>query len=112
MNILLIDDEKSFHDILNILSKKFKFNFYSLYSSNNLEDTLKNQKIDYAFVDLNLKNEQGYELLQKIKDLSPHTKCFIFSSSNVESLYTNNDQYKIIDKHKLVETITDLLKNT
>ncbi|MGA1861922.1 response regulator [Deferribacter thermophilus] len=107
MNILLIDDEHTFHDIVNLLAQRLKFNFISKSSGEHLQEVLESHKINYAFIDLNLKNESGLKIIELINKLSPETRCFIFSSSNVICT-DKNIKFEILDKHKLVDKIKEL----
>lgn len=77
LNILIIDDEKEYLDVLNlILSKE---NYYIELESNPKKALVKSldAKFDLIITDLVMPNISGLEILEKVKDANPHTEVII-----------------------------------
>ncbi|MGA1847383.1 response regulator [Deferribacter abyssi] len=111
MNILLIDDEKSFHNILNILSKQFGFNAFLCSDLNNVKNIIEKYVIDIALIDINLPTCSGDQIITYIKNHSPKTLCYLFTSD-----FSKIHLYKklvegYIEKDKLVVKLPKILEN-
>lgn len=85
-NILIVDDEEFIQlNLKNILSGE-NFNIFVESGGQSALDRIENTKIDLAFLDLNLPDINGLEVLKKIKELQPEVMVIIMTGfASVES---------------------------
>jgi DNA-binding response OmpR family regulator len=79
-NILIIEDSKS---LVNIIKNKFTDLNYNCYYSYNLTDAhkiLKENNINFIFLDMNLPDGNGYEIIKKYA--SSGIKIFVLTSQD------------------------------
>ncbi|KAA0258511.1 response regulator [Deferribacter autotrophicus] len=110
MNILLIDDEKSFHHILNILAKQLDFNSFLCSDLNKAKNIIEEHFIDIALIDINLPTCSGDQIITFIKDHSPNTLCYLFTSDFSKRLSYEKMVDGYIEKDKLVIKLPEILK--
>ena len=79
-NILVVDDEKSMREILEIFLKS---EGYSVLVANNGEsamEILKHDLFDLIITDMKMPKVGGLELLKNVKEISPDTVVVIFTA--------------------------------
>lgn len=78
-NILLVDDEIQ---ILNSLKRLFLFKGYNIFTANNGEEALtilQKENINLIITDIKMPGINGFELLTKVKEISPLTIRIVLS---------------------------------
>jgi len=121
--ILLVDDEKSSHDMLMLSAMHYGgLNIISAYSGIEAIEILQShdQKPDLIVLDLMLPGMNGIEFLKKIKEnqIAENIPCLIQSgldenSKEIQEAYTMGIKDIIVkpyDYHQLLSKITNLLK--
>ena len=99
--ILIIDDEPSIRDILQIF---FKEQGYEVCLAENGKDALTIFRTEFpeiVFLDLLIPGKTGKEVLQEIRKLSPHTVVIIitgFSEEEIFSIISPTDIQGILKK--------------
>ena len=68
MNVLILDDEKEIADLVEVYLKNENYNVYKFYNSNKAIDCINNQKLDFAILDVMIKDVDGFEICKMIRD--------------------------------------------
>jgi len=68
MNILVLDDEKEIADLVELYMKNEGYNVLKFYNSNDAIKCIDNEKIDFAILDIMLKDIDGFEICKYIRD--------------------------------------------
>lgn len=68
MNILVLDDEKEIADLVEVYLKNENYNVYKFYDSNEAIECINNQKLDFAILDVMIKDVDGFEICKMIRD--------------------------------------------
>ncbi len=69
--ILIVDDEKTIRDMLEMMFTKAGYQVRSAYSAEDAIELLKNENIFVIFLDLNMPGMNGIELCKKIRKDTP-----------------------------------------
>ena len=113
--LLIVDDED---DIRSLLSEIFKSKFRVLTGATIAEGKrrLKNQKVDLLFLDLNLPDGSGFEIISSFKD-EMDSNCVIIISAHKGSVQMSKAEQcgithffeKPIDIDKLKSTVNNII---
>ena len=68
MNILVLDDEKEIADLVEVYLKNENYNVFKFYDSNEAIKCIENQKLDFAILDVMIKDVDGFEICKMIRD--------------------------------------------
>ena len=68
MNILVLDDEKEIADLVELYMKNENYNVFKFYDSNAAIDCINNQKLDFAILDVMIKDRNGFEICKYIRE--------------------------------------------
>ncbi len=68
MNILVLDDEKEIADLVEVYLKNENYNVFKFYDSKEALKCIENQKLDFAILDVMIKDVDGFEICKKIRD--------------------------------------------
>lgn len=68
MNILVLDDEKEIADLVEVYLKNENYNVYKFYDSNKAIECTNNQKLDFAILDVMIKDVDGFKICKMIRD--------------------------------------------
>ena len=68
MNILVLDDEKEIADLVEVYLKNENYNVFKFYDSKEAIKCIENQKLDFAILDVMIKDVDGFEICKKIRD--------------------------------------------
>jgi DNA-binding NtrC family response regulator len=109
--ILLVDDESSFLSGLSrALKRACKFNGEIRTASNGTDaiHEISSGHYDVCFLDVNLPDINGLDVMKKIKEFSPETKVIIMTASVMDDEMQRNidrDAYMFIPKPIELDTI-------
>lgn len=84
MNILVVDDEKTIADLIEIYLKNENFNVYKYYQSESVLNDLENINIDLAILDVMMPDMDGFSLCRKIRE--KYNFPIIFVTAKVEDI--------------------------
>ena len=84
MNILVVDDEKTIADLIEIYLQNEGFKVYKFYESKDILNTLENVNIDLAILDVMMPDVDGFSLCQKIR--KKYNFPIIFVTAKVEEI--------------------------
>ncbi len=79
MNLLIVDDDLPFRERLTRSMEKKGFYVQSSQSFKETIEKVKENKYDYAVVDMRLEDGSGLELVKEIQKLSPNTKSLLLT---------------------------------
>ena len=68
MNILVLDDEKEIADLVEVYLKNENYNVFKFYDSKEAIKCIENQKLDFAILDVMIKDVDGFEICKMIRD--------------------------------------------
>ena len=68
MNILVLDDEKEIADLVEVYLKNENYNVFKFYDSTEALKCIENQKLDFAILDVMIKDVDGFEICKMIRD--------------------------------------------
>ena len=68
MDILVLDDEKEIADLVEVYLKNENYNVFKYYNSKEAIDCINNQKLDFAILDVMIKDVDGFEICKLIRD--------------------------------------------
>ncbi|MEW6117745.1 MAG: response regulator [Nitrospirota bacterium] len=111
--ILIVDDEPL---ILSSLSKAMGGGEVMVKTVSNGIDALREVSeavYDLCFLDLNLTDSHGFDIMQKIKELSPRTKVVIMTGSEIsaeERKAIDEEAYSFISKPFELSYVRDVVK--
>lgn len=83
-NALLIDDEKEICELLSAMLKRNGTSCMFAHSLGEGRKALKRGNFDAVFLDVNLPDGLGYELIPDIKATSPDARCIAISAMDSE----------------------------
>lgn len=68
MNILVLDDEKEIADLVEVYLKNENYNVFKFYDSKEAIECINNQNLDFAILDVMIKDVSGLEICKMIRD--------------------------------------------
>lgn len=68
MNILVLDDEKEIADLVEVYLKNENYNVFKFYNSIEAIDCINTEKLDFAILDVMIKDVNGFEICKLIRD--------------------------------------------
>ena len=68
MNILVLDDEKEIADLVEVYLKNENYNVFKYYNSDEAIQCINSQKLDFAILDIMIKDTNGFEICKMIRD--------------------------------------------
>jgi len=83
-NALLVDDEQEICELLCAMLRRTGTQCYFAHSLAEGRAALEQAKYDAVFVDVNLPDGLGYELIPEVKAVSPHARCIAISAMDSE----------------------------
>lgn len=114
--ILVVDDEKSFREFLEILFLDEGFNVFTAKSISSAVNILKNERIDLVLFDLMLGNEDGLQIPKLASEIGINIPFILMTAyanteTALESIRLGVVDYitKPFDTQKLVDMIKDIL---
>lgn len=114
--ILVVDDEKSFREFLEILFLDEGFNVFTAKSISSAVNILKNERIDIVLFDLMLGNEDGLQIPKLASEIGINIPFILMTAyanteTALESIRLGVVDYitKPFDTQKLVDMIKDIL---
>lgn len=107
-SILIFDSNKINHKIINRLLEEYKFNIFSAYSIDDLENRVRFKKYDLIFIDSNLFDEKLDEIIKKY---NVNTSIIEMSEDKVKKQkdYINDIIYKPISKESMDNLVLNYL---
>lgn len=89
-NILVIDDESTVRALLKEIIMDMNYGFFEAARPEKGLKILEKEEISLVFLDIQLPNTNGLDILPKIKDLYPNTPVYLISAfHNMESVIKN-----------------------
>jgi two-component system response regulator (stage 0 sporulation protein F) len=89
-NILVIDDESTVRALLKEIILDMNYGFFEAARAEKGLKILEKEEISLVFLDIQLPNTNGLDILPKIKDLYPNTPVYLISAfHNMESVIKN-----------------------
>ncbi len=118
-NILICDDSEDNRDILNEYIKKFFGKVYTANSGQDCLTILRQQDIDIVFLDIQMPQMDGYQVIKEAKSFCSNEACFIaFTANNTDdeinemlSLGFSHILNKPIDKNNVMTLLNKLSSN-
>ena len=77
--LIIVDDDFPFREVLSRSMEKKGFVVESFSNSSEAEVRINKKNFDYAIVDMRLEDGSGLELIKKIKILNPNTKSLLLT---------------------------------
>ncbi|MBZ4643549.1 MAG: pilR [Deferribacteraceae bacterium] len=115
-NILVVDDEKSFREFLEILFKDEGFGVFTAKSINSAIEILKSEKVDLVLFDLMLGNEDGLQIPRLASEIGIRIPFILMTAyanteTALESIKLGVVDYitKPFDTAKLIDIIKNIL---
>ena len=68
MNILVLDDEKEIADLVEVYLKNENYNVFKFYDSKEAIKCIESQKLDFAILDVMIKDINGFQICKMIRD--------------------------------------------
>ena len=68
MNILVLDDEKEIADLVELYMKNENYNVFKFYDSKSAIDCINREKLDFAILDVMIKDVDGFEICKLIRN--------------------------------------------
>lgn len=68
MNILILDDEKEIADLVEVYLKNENYNVFKFYDSKSAIECINTEKLDFAILDVMIKDVNGFEICKLIRD--------------------------------------------
>ncbi len=68
MDILILDDEKEIADLVELYLKNENYNVFKFYDSKEAIKCINNEKLDFAILDVMIKDLNGFEICKIIRD--------------------------------------------
>ena len=89
-NILVIDDESTVRALLKEIIMDMNYGFFEAARAEKGLKILEKEEISLVFLDIQLPNTNGLDILPKIKDLYPNTPVYLISAfHNMERVIKN-----------------------
>lgn len=114
-NILVVDDDRSMREFLDILLSKEGYNVSLAESGESGCDFLKKRKFDLVVTDIRMKDINGIDVLKKAKEINPDTmvvmiSAFATADTAVEAM--KEGAYDYIPKPFKVREFKNIIKDT
>lgn len=114
LNILIVDDEKEYLDALQSVLLTNDYTSQSVNSSEESIAFIRKSKVDLAIINYKMKAIDGFELLDKMKEISPDTEIIVITlegdiKSAVKAIRKGAFAY-FIKNHDLEELILEVKK--
>lgn len=94
--ILIVEDSKTINKIVSgVLKRESQYNVVSAFFLEDAREILKKQKIDFLFLDINLPDGNGYELVEEIG--FNDTKIFVMTTEDDRQFAEMNYQKGVIE---------------
>lgn len=84
MTALIVDDEKDICQLVAAMLRKKGVDCYVANDVASCKEALEQDKCDLTFLDLNLPDGSGFDLVSEIRECSPGGKLFIISAHDGE----------------------------
>ena len=88
LQILLIDDDLTMHDIFSIVVHHYGHSVYCVSDGESALNFLEEHRPDLVIIDLYLSDTNGYELLRQIQDSSFNPRCPFIATTSYSSSET------------------------
>ena len=112
MNILVLDDEKEIADLVELYMKNENYNVFKFYNSRAAIECINNQKLDFAILDVMIKDVDGFEICKQIRDKGLNFPIIMLTAKienkdKIEGLTLGADDYitKPFDPLELVARV-------
>ena len=118
MNLLIIEDDEAIRMGLNYYLKEESFNVIDAKNAKEGKELYKNNKIDIVLLDINLPDQNGFELFKELKKIKEIPIIFLTANdlevSIVRGLDMGADDYitKPFKARELVSRIKNVLRRT
>lgn len=113
-SILVVDDERSMREFLEIVLTKEKYQVHLAHSGEEACQTLEREKFDLVITDIRMKDIGGIDVLKKAKELSPETMVVMISAyANAETAVEamREGAYDYIPKPFKVKEFKNIVKD-
>ena len=87
-NILVVDDEKSITDLIEVYLKNENFQVYKFYNGKDALSCLKNTRIDLAVLDIMLPDMDGFAICRRIRAQTEAPILFLTARTDEPSVLT------------------------
>jgi len=77
LNVLVVDDEEGFRDLLKMELGRLGITAETAESGEEGVEWMKKKKFDVVITDITMPRMDGIKLLEKIKQMSPHTEVIV-----------------------------------
>ncbi len=112
MNILVLDDEKEIADLVEVYMKNENYNVFKFYDSKAAIECINNQKLDFAILDVMIKEVDGFEICKLIREKGLNFPIIMLTAKienkdKIEGLTLGADDYitKPFDPLELVARV-------
>ena len=68
MNILVLDDEREIADLVEVYLKNENYNVFKFYDAKEAINCIESQKLDFAILDVMIKDVDGFKICKMIRD--------------------------------------------
>ena len=92
--ILIVDDEDLIRYSLSSLFRNPPAEVYSVATGNAALETLQNHPVELCFLDINLPDMNGLDIMRMLRDISPRTRIIIMTGGLI-----NNETMRLIREH-------------
>lgn len=108
-NVLIIDDNEDFLDILKEYFKHIEhiYNIYTVSSCDEAVKILKDNDINLAFIDINLQVMSGLECLHVLREVNPELPAYLMSGYIIDN---ESDDFKNLNILGILEKPFTLLE--
>ena len=117
MNILVLDDEKEIADLVEVYLKNENYNVFKFYDSKEALKCIENQKLDFAILDVMIKDVDGFEICKMIRDKGLNFPVIMLTAKiedkdKIQGLTLGADDYitKPFNIKEVILRINNLLK--
>ncbi len=112
--ILIVEDEKSLNEVLKVLLEDEGYDVYSAFNGKEGIDCLNKDIFDLVITDIKMPSHDGFEVLKKVKELSPDTIVLMITAygtieSAIEAM--KSGAYDYINKPFKIDEIRLVVKN-
>jgi len=94
-NLLIVDDSKSVNKIITHKCEELGYNCFQAFDLKEAREIIKNEQIQYLFLDINLPDGNGFELIKELENTSE--KIFVLTSEKDVQLRDIAFQKGVID---------------
>ena len=86
--ILIIDDEPAIREVLQIFLEEHGFDVYTAENGIDALTIFRTQHPEIVFLDLLLPEKTGKDVLQEVRNLSPHTVVILITGFSEKEIYS------------------------